>query len=88
MKPEKIKSYREELKKAVAIFGSQRQFAEEINTYISLKKLNAKKVCQQTISNWIHRDKKIARDYPPVIEAITNRVVRASTLRGDGKTKS
>jgi DNA-binding transcriptional regulator YdaS (Cro superfamily) len=81
----KSETYRKELLKAIQIFGSQRQIAEEINTYIRLHKLNTQQVSQQNISNWLHRDKKIARDYPPVIEAITNGVIRASALRGDGK---
>lgn len=81
----KSEAYRKELLKAIEIFGSQRQIAEEINTYIRLHKLNTRQVSQQSISNWLHRDKKIARDYPPVIEALTNGVIRASALRGDGR---
>jgi hypothetical protein len=84
----KSETYRKELLKAIQIFGSQRQIAEEINTYIRLHKLNTRQVSQQNISNWLNRDKKIARDYPPVIEVITNGVIRASALRGDGKTST
>ena len=85
MKRTKQEFHREELEKAIRILGSQRRLSEEINAYIATNKLNTKQIAQQNISNWLHRDRKIARDYPPVIEAITNGVVRASVLRGDGK---
>jgi hypothetical protein len=85
MKRNNSEIHRHELKKAIQIFGSQQQMADEINAYITARKLNAKTITQQNISNWLHRDKKIARDYPPVIEAITNGIVRAFALRGDGK---
>lgn len=84
MKRNKKEAHRAELEKAIRIFGSQQLLCEAINTYIAANKLNSKTIVQQNISNWLHRDRKIPRDYPPVIEAITNGVICAAILRGDG----